>query len=212
MNTIRSSYDRLASEYTRLLFNELDHKPLDRELLDRFADFVRGKGRACDMGCGPGQVAAYLHARGVDVFGIDLSPGMIEKARAANPGIDFREGDMRALPLPDGSLAGVAAFYSILHFPRHAVTAALKEFARVLKPRGTVLLAFHIGDEVVHRDELFGEAVTLDFTMFQPQEVEAYLRGAGLAVDNTIVRPPYPEVEYPSHRAYIFASKDEPSR
>jgi ubiquinone/menaquinone biosynthesis C-methylase UbiE len=206
MNTTRSSYDRLAAEYTRLLFNELDHKPLDRELLDRFAGLVKGKGRACDMGCGPGQVAAYLQARGLDMLGIDLSPGMIAQARKTNPGIEFREADMRALPLPDGSLAGIAAFYSILHFPRHEVTGALKEFARVLQPAGVVLVAFHIGDEVLHRDELFGAAVTLDFTLFQPQEVEGYLRDAGFTVDETIVRPPYPDVEYPSHRAYIFAS------
>lgn len=83
MNTTRASYDRLAAEYTSRLVNELDHKPLDRELLDRFADLVKGKGRSCDMGCGPGQVAAYLHARGADVLGIDLSPGMIQQARAA---------------------------------------------------------------------------------------------------------------------------------
>ncbi len=209
MNTTRSSYDRLAAEYTRLLYNELDHKPLDRELLDRFARLVKGKGRACDMGCGPGQVAAYLRARGLDMLGIDLSPGMIAQARKANPGIEFREADMRALPLPDGSLAGIAAFYSILHFPRNEVTGALKEFARVLRPAGVALVAFHIGDEVLHRDELFGEAVTLDFTLFQPLEVEGYLRDAGFTVDETIVRPPYPDAEYPSHRAYIFASKNE---
>jgi hypothetical protein len=57
--SIRASYDQLADEYARRIFNELHHKPLDRELLDRFATEVSGHGEVCDMGCGPGHVAIY---------------------------------------------------------------------------------------------------------------------------------------------------------
>jgi trans-aconitate methyltransferase len=60
INSIRESYDRLAEEYTRRIFDELRHKPLDRELLDRFTKQTHGRGEVCDMGCGPGQVARYL--------------------------------------------------------------------------------------------------------------------------------------------------------
>src|SRR5947207_6865007 len=112
-NNTQASYDQVAEEYTQQYLNEFDHKPLDRELLNRFASRVAGRGRACDLGCGPGQVARYLHTQGVDVFGIDLSPAMVEQARLANLEIEFRQGDMRSLDLPDGSLAGIAAFYSI---------------------------------------------------------------------------------------------------
>jgi hypothetical protein len=54
-------YDRVAEEYVKRIFEELAHKPLDRALLDRFAEQMRGLGPACDVGCGPGQVARYLH-------------------------------------------------------------------------------------------------------------------------------------------------------
>src|ERR1019366_4496932 len=57
---IRKSYDRLADEYAHRIFNELQHKPLDRELLDCFAAKIVGRGEGCDMGCGPGQVARHL--------------------------------------------------------------------------------------------------------------------------------------------------------
>jgi hypothetical protein len=50
---IRESYDRLADEYARRIFNELQHKPLDRQLLNRFAAEMAGRGEVCDMGCGP---------------------------------------------------------------------------------------------------------------------------------------------------------------
>jgi len=85
--SIRETYDRLADEYARQLFNELQRKPLDRELLDRFAAETAGCGKVCDIGCGPGQVARYLRDAGSAVFGLDLSPRMIEEAGRLNPDI-----------------------------------------------------------------------------------------------------------------------------
>jgi SAM-dependent methyltransferase len=149
-------YDPVAEEYAEKYFNELDHKPFDRELLDRFAARVRSLGPVCDLGCGPGQIARYLHGRGVDAFGGDLSPEMIAVARRLNPGLRFEQGDMRvlrALPAGGGAWGGIAAFYSIIHIPRQGVVVALRELWRVLRPGGSLLLAFHIGDEVVHLDE-----------------------------------------------------------
>jgi trans-aconitate methyltransferase len=90
--SIRNSYDRLADEYARRMFNELQHKPFDRELLGRFAAEVAGHGEVCDMGCGPGHVARYLRDAGAKVFGLDLSPRMLEEARRLNPDISFQEG------------------------------------------------------------------------------------------------------------------------
>ena len=203
----RTSYDRVAKEYTRLIADELKDKPFDRVVLDRFAERVAGKGRVCDLGCGPGHVGRYLYARGTDVFGIDLSPGMVEQARRLNPDIEFRQGDMRALTLPDGELAGIAAFYSIIHIPREEVTAVLKELRRVLQPGGLLLLAFHRGNNILHRDELWGQPVLLDFAFFEREEMEGYLQQAGFTVEESTERAPYPDVEHQSHRVYILARK-----
>src|ERR1700723_236353 len=89
--SIRDSYDRVADEYARRIFDELRNKPLVRQLLDRFAAATTGRGVVCDMGCGPGHVARYLHDPGATVFGLDLSPAMLVHARRLNPGMDFRE-------------------------------------------------------------------------------------------------------------------------
>jgi len=150
--SIRESYDRLAEEYTRRIADELQHKPLDRELLDRFAKETRGRGDVCDMGCGPGHVARYLRDAGASVFGLDLSPGMLEQARKLNPDISFREGNMLALDIPDGTLAGVTAFYAIVNIPRKSVPLVLSEIRRVLQSSGLLLLAFHTGNEVLHEE------------------------------------------------------------
>ena len=140
---LQNSYDRVAQEYVRRIYDELQYKPLDRELLDRFADSVRERGVAGDMGCGPGHVARYLHERGVQVVGVDLSPVMLEHARQLNPGIDFIQGNMLALDVPDRAWSGIAAFYSIIHVPRDEVVNALREWQRVLQPHGLVMIGLH---------------------------------------------------------------------
>jgi ubiquinone/menaquinone biosynthesis C-methylase UbiE len=205
---VQSSYDRVAEEYARHLYDELRHKPLDRQLLDRFADRMRDAALVCDLGCGPGQVARYLHERGVEICGVDLSSGMVEHARQLNPGIEFHQGDMGSLDVPDQAWAGIAAFYAIVNLPPSDVARALREMERILRPGGLLLLSFHVGEEVSHVDDLWGCAVCLDFYFFRTGDVAAYLRAAGFEIEEIIEREPYaPEVEYQSRRAYIFAHK-----
>jgi SAM-dependent methyltransferase len=204
---LQNSYDGVAEEYVARIFHELEHKPLDRELLDRFAAKVRGSGPVCDLGCGPGHVARYLFERGVNVFGLDLSPRMVEQAQRLNPDIVFKQGNMLAMDVDDEAWAGIVAFYSSIHIPRDNMIAALQELKRVLRPQGLLLLAFHVGQETLHREELWGKKVSLDFLFFERQEVEEYLKSAGFVIEDIVERPPYENVEYPSHRAYIFARK-----
>lgn len=205
--SIRENYDRLAEEYARRLFDELQHKPLDRELLNRFAGEVAGRGEVCEMGCGPGHVARYLRDAGAAVFGLDLSPQMVEQARRFNPDISFREGNMLALDIPDGMLAGIAAFYAIVNIPKESLPLVFREMARVLQPGGLLLLAFHIGAEVAHPPELWGQPLSMDFFFFQPAAIRHSLEVAEFQVEEVVEREPYPEVEYQSRRAYVFARK-----
>jgi SAM-dependent methyltransferase len=207
ISDVQTSYDLVADEYTRRMFEELEHKPLDRQLLDRFAASVQAIGPACDMGCGPGHVARYLSERGVQVIGVDLSPAMVSCAQRLNPGIEFKQGDMRSLDIADGAWGGIAAFYSIIHIPRPEVVEVLREFKRVLRPGGLLLLALHIGEDVLHLDEWWGQQVSVDFHFFRPEEMVGFLRTAGFQVGEVVEREPYPGVEHQSRRAYIFAEK-----
>jgi SAM-dependent methyltransferase len=76
-DSVRDSYTRIADAYARHYAEELQHKPLDRELLDRFAASVKARGEVRELGCGPGHIARYLWNQGVDIFGVDLSPRMV---------------------------------------------------------------------------------------------------------------------------------------
>jgi SAM-dependent methyltransferase len=202
---VRESYDSAAEAYAAHLAAELTGKPLDRHLLNRFAEDTRDRGLVADLGCGPGHVARYLHEQGVDVTGIDLSPEMVAVARRLNPGLSFRVGDMRRLDLPDASLAGAVAFYSIVHFEPAELPAILIETRRTLIPGGLVLIAFHIGDQVVHVEDLFGARVSLDFRFHVPHEVIEALRSAHFEVIEQVERQPYKDAEHPSRRCYLLA-------
>jgi SAM-dependent methyltransferase len=201
------SYDRLADEYVRRIYDELQHKPLDRQLLDEFAARVKGNGSVCDLGCGPGHVARYLREHGVQVCGLDLSSELVERARQLNPDVRFEQGNMFALNAADATWAGIVAFYSIIHIPRTDHVPVLSEMRRVLRSGGLLLLAFHVGDEVVHFDELWGQAVSLDFHLFCADAMVLALRRAGFEVEKIVERDPYPNVEAQTRRGYILASK-----
>jgi SAM-dependent methyltransferase len=203
------SYDTIADEYARRIYHELDGKPADRAILDRFAERLKGSGLVCDMGCGPGQIARYLADCGHAAIGVDLSPGMVAQAKALNPDIPFYTGNMLALEQPDEAWAGIAAFYSIIHIPPQQVAAALSEMRRVLKPGGLLLLAFHLGQgEAQHVEAMWDRPVALDFWFYGAAEMAGYLEQAGYVVEEVFEREPYaPEVEHQSRRAYLLARK-----
>jgi len=203
---LAETYDRVAEPYGEQFFDELARKPFDRELLDRFAARVTGRGRVCDVGCGPGHVGRYLAERGVDVFGLDLSAGMVALARALNPTMRFEQGDLRALALPDASLAGIVRFYSLIHLERSALVSALTELARVLVPGGPILIAFHGGDGEVHADDWFGRGVSIDATLHQPHDMATAMERAGFDVEAITTRAPY-EFEYQTTRVYAAGVK-----
>jgi SAM-dependent methyltransferase len=211
LTSTRASYDAIAADYAGLIDGGHVHKPWDNAVLTGFADIVRatGAGPVADVGCGPGHVTAYLHSVGVDAFGVDLSAGMVATAQRTHPGLSFREGSMTALDLPDGSLGGVVAWYSTIHIPPDLLGQVCSEFHRVLAEGGHALLAFQVGDEVLHRTEGFGHAISLTSYRREPDRVADALRQAGLVVRATLLREPD---EYPTHvektqQAYLLARK-----
>lgn len=205
---LQNSYDLVAEDYAGQFRDEMDKKPFDRKMLDLLAEKVGDLGIICDLGCGPGQAARYLRDQGAEVCGIDLSPQMVARARKINPDIPFYQGDLlKLVNIADNSFGGIAAFYSIIHIPRNNLQQALSEIKRVLKPSGAVLLAFHIGQEIIHRDEWWGKEVSLDFIFFEVEEMKENLAAAGFELQEVVQREPDAEIEYPSRRAYLFARK-----
>jgi SAM-dependent methyltransferase len=208
---IAAGYDVAAREYTDEFADELDRKPFDREILTRFAAAcLDSRGAVADVGCGPGHVAGFLAARGLDMYGIDLSTEMVAIAQGRYPTIPFVAGNMVALGLRRGALAGITAFYSLIHLPRDLVGSALAELRRVLQPDGRLLLAVHGGEGEVHRDSWYDRPVKMAATLFPLDELLRDIAGAGFVVEESMTRPPY-DFEYQSERIYVRGRADAPS-
>lgn len=199
----RRSYDRVAARYASELSGELAGKPLDRALLDVVAELADGP--VLDVGCGPGQIGAYLADR-VSVVGVDLSPQMCTHAA-----IPTCAGDMTALPFRSHSVSALVCLYAVIHLDADQRALAYREFARVLRPGGHALVAFHVRDAEIHAGqartltEWWGNDVELTFRFLDPDEETRALAGAGLTVTARLDRSPDSRVEHASDRTYLLA-------
>ncbi|MEV8568645.1 class I SAM-dependent methyltransferase [Streptomyces sp. NPDC051322] len=182
----RSSYDTVAADYADQLRDALVGKPYLRAALALFAGLVHtaGGGPVADVGCGPGHVTAHLQELGVDAFGIDLSPVMIDVARRDHPGLRFEVGSMTDLGLADASVGALLAFWSLIHVPDDAIPTVLGQFRRVLRPGGPLLLGFHLGDGSRLKTQGYGgHPMKVHVHRRRPDRMAAWLCEAGFTVE-----------------------------
>jgi uncharacterized protein YceH (UPF0502 family)/SAM-dependent methyltransferase len=203
-----AGYNAAAAGYARELSTELAHKPFDRWLLDRIAADANG-GPVADVGTGPGHVAAHLASSGASVLGVDLSPAMIDEARALFPDMEFAVGDLTNLLRPRAAAgwSAITAWYAFVHMATSELPAVIAELARVLIPGGQLAFALHAGEEIHHLDEFFGAPVDLDFVLHNASEVLAAVTAAGLVDVEWYLRSPLPDVETPTERLYVLARR-----
>ena len=207
VSATRAAYDTVAASYAEIAEGMLADSTWDRAMLNAFAELVGPAGPVADLGCGPGRIAGYLASLGLDVFGVDLSPGMVEVARRAWPELTFQVGSLLALELADESLAGALAWYSIIHTPPARLPEVFAELARVLVPGGRLLLAFQVGDEVRHIEQGYGhDGLSLDAYRLRPELIENLAADAGFTIESRLVRAPEPPHEKVP-QAYLVARK-----
>lgn len=199
----RASYDTIAVDYAEMARDELARKPVERSVLSLFADVVRGP--VLDVGCGTGFATGELVRLGVEVSGLDLSPGMLEVARRRLPDVTFEVGSMLALPHADGEFGGVVSWYSTIHVPDPDLPAALAELARVLRPGGHLLLGFQVGTEPRRMTSALGHEIELDFHRRQPAHMAELLAAVGVPVRVRTVRDAQDEERTP--QAFLLAQK-----
>lgn len=200
----RDSYDTVAPSYTDMLRDRLADEPYLRAALAVFAERVRagGGGPVVDVGCGPGHVTAELSGLGVDASGIDLSPAMVELARREHPGLRFEVGSMTDLELADDSVAGLLAFWSLIHVPDEAVPGVFGHFRRVLRPGAPLLVGFHVGDVSRLKTEGYGGHPMKVYVHRRPvQRIADWLRDAGFTIEAQLLCDPDENVP----QALLFA-------
>jgi ubiquinone/menaquinone biosynthesis C-methylase UbiE len=192
VDEVAQTYDTVAASYAERIPGLSAESTLEIALIDSFAARVlaSGGGPVIDAGSGPGRVTAYLQSLGLDVSGIDLSPGMVEVARERHPDLHFSVGSLRKLDVADRSLAGLLAWYSTIHTPLDELGVILAEFRRVLRSGGFLLMGFHVGSGVQRITQSYGHEVGIDLQLFPPERIAELLVDAGFVVLASLVREP----------------------
>jgi SAM-dependent methyltransferase len=147
---VRDAYTAVADLYIGLFGTREQVHPDDLAFIGRHLSI--NPGTVLDVGCGPGHLTDHLRSLGVDARGIDLVPDFIAHARAAHPSGDYRLGSMKSLDAAPGSVAGILAWFSLIHVPPEELDEVLAEFRRVLAPGGTLVAGVVDGEAVAAFD------------------------------------------------------------
>lgn len=211
LEQVRASYDRVADNYARMVADEglgdIRQQPWLRAVVDIFAAAVGSVGPVLDVGCGPGTVTAYLQERGLDVSGVDLSPGMIANARRLHPQCRFEVGSWTELELPPASLGGILGWWSLFNLPRELVPDVLSACGTSLRPGGQLVIATHGGADDVLRTQAYGDVpVTWTTHRWRATALSSLLRAAGLRVTAELRLAPD---EVPGEAVVVVAQRDD---
>ncbi len=179
---VRAAYSDRAQEYAALLGTMSASDPADREYISEWAEGRRGP--IVDVGCGPGHWTSFLSELGSEVEGVDLVPAFVELARSRFPSARYRVAGFDDLGLADRSVAGVLAWYSLIHLEPARLPAVLDELTRCLRADGTLVVGFFVGERI----EPFAHAVTTAYS-WPVDELARHLEIAGLRVVDARTRP-----------------------
>lgn len=208
LDAVRASYDAVADTYVSMGMGDLQPEPWLRAALDAFAEQVRDIGPVLDAGCGPGTTSGYLHALGLDVLGIDLSPRMIDHARRLHPAVSFEVASVTEVTPPAESLGGVLGWWSWFNLPRSTMPRVIAKMAAALRPGGHLLIGTHRGDGDILRTSGYGDIpVRWTTHLYQPEQLAAMMTDAGLEITVDLRFPPRPP-----QRAQVMLAARKPTR
>ncbi len=173
----RNSYDETADAY------QANTEKLGPEVKARqFLSFLKGPSKILDLGCGPGRDAKYFVAMGHEVTGIDISPKMIEIAKASVPKAQFLVSDIEGFDPGDGAFDAIWASASLLHVPKKLFAKTLAKIRMSLKPEGIFYVSMKKGSgEELAADARYG-GVEKFWNYVQEEELAEKLIGQGFQI------------------------------
>jgi SAM-dependent methyltransferase len=176
-------YDARAEEYT-----QANSKLFELAELESFAATLPPGGLVLDLGCGPGQYAAWMARMGFEVHALDASAEMVARAGAHEGVIAFqaRFDALEGLAYYDG----IWANFSLLHLPRAELPAQLARIRRALKPGGTFHIGMKLGegegpDKIGRFYAYYGEDELARLLVAAGFAVTARRRGSGPGLDGS---------------------------
>jgi SAM-dependent methyltransferase len=134
------AYTRDAARYSR---EWLDQPPPD-DMYALWQDHLLPMGKTADIGCGNGRDTAWLADHGYRVTGFDASEGLLDEARRLYPHIGFRTATLPSLAEIDERFDNVVCETVLMHLAPDAITDAVDNLVRILRPSGTLYLSWRV--------------------------------------------------------------------
>ena len=192
-------YDQIASSYANIFSKPSSH-------LDKFLELLPSPAKILDVGCGTGTDSNFVASKGHQVVGVDLSEEMLNIAKSSFPQIDFRLEDMRDIDFSKNQFDGIIASCSLIHIPKKDVPKTLRQFSKLLKPKGIIYLQLQSGpSEEVFVKEPFKPDEKLFLNIISLDEIKKLLTGAGFRTVFQLQRPPKSKEELNYTKLYLIA-------
>jgi ubiquinone/menaquinone biosynthesis C-methylase UbiE len=177
----RRWFDRRAGGY-EMGFTSRWRDPVQRASLAALE--LTGADRVLDVGCGTGAASRAAAAAGNSAVGIDLSPGMIDRAVALAEGIDdvrFQVADAERLPFEERAFTAVLCSNALHHYPDPL--RAVIEMARVLAPGGRLVIGDACADLATVRiaDRVLRRVEPGHVRLYRSAELGSFVNRAGLS-------------------------------
>lgn len=189
---VSAAYGRRSAEYLDRFGTIASTAEADRALIGAWASGIAG--RIIDVGCGPGQWTDWLRCAGADIEGVDPTGEFVEAAQRRFPRTSFRPARAEDLGVPDGTVAGILAWYSLIHLEPARIGVALAEFARCLRPGGGLVIGFFTGERL----EPFDHAVTTAWFWPVDRLTDALERAGFTVTDTQTDTPTQPGTRLPA--------------
>ena len=196
-------YDTIAKKYDELYFEDFS----DKKFIDEFLSLLPENTKILDIGCGSGQFTKYFSEKGFTTIGIDVSEEMLKIARKKVLNCEFKFMDMRELEFNNEEFDGLFVFYSLYHLSKKDVPLALKEFNRVLKPNGIIMLALQEGKDEKVIVEPLDKSKKIFVDHFETEEINNLLKKNGFQVLKNYSRSSLSKEEFSSDKIFVIARK-----
>lgn len=188
---VANAYDSPHFDAEGMLGTVVSDGDPDRDLIEQWAK--RTNGAILDVGSGTGRWAGYLAGLGSHVVGLEPARRLVDLARQAHPGVEFRRGSLSGLRDSEERWAGILAWYSLIHMGPDTLPEALTTLRHVIDEHGSLLMSFFTGPQLEPMDHPVATAHRWPL----PEMVDA-LEHAGFDVAGTRWDPGFPH-------AYLLA-------
>jgi SAM-dependent methyltransferase len=200
-------FDQIGARYDEVF----SHKDGQQHIVDLLLERLPDSARVLDVGCGTGlPTAAQLVAAGCQVTGLDISPVMIEHARANVPGATFILRDALTVDAALGRFDAAVAFFSLLMLPRPQAVQTLGQLREIIDPGGWLAVSMVEAD--LDDTELPFLAQQVRLTGWPREQLRSVITDAGYTVEIEDVRtyaPAAPEAPEET-QLFLLARRDTP--